>query len=124
MSEASTNTAPTWIPAIRRRRRALLQRLGMGAATAMVFSPLFGWTFTALWVTAYFLIQVLELVIFAPVNRGDVERMPPGRSAAGVVFLFLNAAAFGSLSIPLWLTGGPMGGVCAAVLSASGPSTA
>ncbi|MDP3406147.1 MAG: ATP-binding protein [Brevundimonas sp.] len=120
MSEASTNTAPTWIPAIRRRRRALLQRLGMGAATAMVFSPLFGWTFTALWVTAYFLIQVLELVIFAPVNRGDVERMPPGRSAAGVVFLFLNAAAFGSLSIPLWLTGGPMGGVCAAVLSASG----
>lgn len=120
MSEANTNTAPTWAPAIRRRRRALLQRLAMGAATAMVFSPLFGWTFSTLWVTAYFLIQLVELIIFAPVNRGDVDRMSPTRSAAGVVFLFLNAAAFGSLSIPLWLTGGPMGGVCAAVLSASG----
>ncbi|WP_396594285.1 ATP-binding protein [Brevundimonas sp. R86498] len=113
-------TASTWAPAIRQRRRALLQRLGMGAATAMVFSPLFGWTFSTFWVTAYFLIQILELLIFAPVNRGDVERMTRARSAAGVVFLFLNAAAFGSLSIPLWLTGGPMGGVCAAVLSASG----
>lgn len=120
MPEATTETAPTWAPAIRRRRRALLQRLGMGAATAMVFSPLFGWTFSALWVTAYFLVQILELVIFAPVNSGRVERMGPGQSAAGVVILFLNAAAFGSLSIPLWLMGGPMGGVCAAVLSASG----
>lgn len=120
MSEATTETAPTWAPAIRQRRRALLQRLGMGAATAMVFSPLFGWTFSALWVTAYFLIQMLELVFFRPVISGRVERMGRVRSTAGVTILFLNAAALGSLSIPLWLTGGPMGGVCAAVLSASG----
>jgi signal transduction histidine kinase/ActR/RegA family two-component response regulator len=120
MSEATTETAPTWAPAIRRRRRALLQRLGMGAATAMIFSPLFGWTFSALWVAAYFLIQVLELILFAPVTSGRVERMGLARSTTGLILLFLNAAAFGSLSIPLWLTGGPMGGVCAAVLSASG----
>lgn len=120
MSEASTNTPTTWAPAVRRRRKALLQRLGMGAATAMVFSPLFGWTFSSLWVGAYFMIQLLDLMVFAPINSGKVERMGPVRSAAGVVMLFLNAAAFGSLSIPLWLTGGPMGGVCAAVLAASG----
>jgi signal transduction histidine kinase/ActR/RegA family two-component response regulator len=120
MSEATIETAPTWAPAIRRRRRALLQRLGMGAATAMVFSPLFGWAFSTLWVTAYFLIQILELVLFAPITSGRVERMGRMRSVAGGALLFLNAAAFGSLAIPLWLTGGPMGGVCAAVLSASG----
>lgn len=120
MSEASTNTPPTWATAVRRRRKALLQRLAMGAATAMVFSPLFGWSFSALWVGTYFLVQVLDLMVFAPINSGKTDRMGPARTAAGALMLFLNAAAFGSLSIPLWLTGGPMGGVCAAVVAASG----
>lgn len=120
MSEASTITSPTWATAVRRRRKALLQRLAMGAATAMVFSPLFGWTFSACWVTAYFAVQLVDLWVFAPINSGKAERMGPIRSAAGMAMLFLNAAAFGSLSIPLWLTGGPMGGVCAAILAASG----
>ena len=120
MSEASTITPPTWAAAVRRRRKALLQRLGLGAATAMIFSPLFGWTFSSLWVGAYFMVQLLDLMIFAPITSGKAEQMGPGRSAAGMAMLFMNAALFGSLSIPLWLTGGPMGGVCAAVLAASG----
>ena len=110
----------TWVPAVRMRRKGLLQRLGMGAATAMVFSQLFGWSFSAAWVGVYFLIQVVDLMVFAPINSGETERMGPLRSAAGVVTLFLNAAVFGSLSVPLWLLGGPMGGVCAAVLAAAG----
>ena len=120
MSEASTNTPASWATAVRRRRKALLQRLAMGVATAMVFSPLFGWTFSAGWVGVYFMVQLLDLMIFAPINRGDVEKMGRVRTAAGTAMLFLNAAAFGSLSIPLWITGGPMGGVCAAILAASG----
>lgn len=120
MSEANTITPPTWAAAVRRRRKALLQRLAMGAATAMVFSPLFGWTFSAWWMTAYFAVQLIDLMVFAPINSGKTERMGPIRSAAGMAMLFLNAASFGSLSIPLWLTGGPMGGVCAAILAASG----
>ncbi len=110
----------TWAQAVRRRRKALLQRLGLGAAIAMVFSPVFGWTFSAAWVSCYLLIQVLDLLIFGPINSGKTERMGPVRSAAGVAILFFNSASFGSLSIPLWLTGGPMGGVCAAVLAAAG----
>lgn len=120
MSEASTDTSLGWAPAIRSRRRAMLQRLGMGAAIAMIFSPMFGWKFSMLWVTGYFLIQLLEMLVFAPITSGKSVRMGPLRNAAGWVVLFSNAAAFGSLSIPLWLTGGPMGGVCAAVLCASG----
>ncbi len=120
MSEVSTNAPSTWTTAIRRRRKALIQRLGMGAATAMIFGPIFGWTFSSLWVGTYFAIQIVDLLIFAPITSGKSERMGVMRSAAGVVMLFLNALAFGSLSIPLWLTGGPMGGVCAAVLAASG----
>jgi signal transduction histidine kinase/ActR/RegA family two-component response regulator len=46
--------------------------------------------------------------------------MGPLRSGVGGAMLFFNAAAFGVLSVPLWLVGGPMGGVCSAVLLASG----
>ena len=120
MSEASADTSNSWAPAIRSRRRALLQRLGMGAATAMIFSPMFGWKFSTLWVGGYFFSQLLEMLVFAPITSGRAERMGRLRSSVGWVLLFSNAAAFGSLSIPLWLIGGPMGGVCAAILCASG----
>jgi signal transduction histidine kinase len=120
MSQAYQDTAPDWTPAIQARRRALMQRLGMGAATALIFTPVFGWQISALWCLCYFLIQAVDLWIFAPVLSGRVERMGPIRSAAGNVMLFLNAAAFGTLSIPLWLLGGPMGGVCAAIVAAAG----
>lgn len=120
MSEASTETSLNWAPAVRSRHKALLQRLGMGAATAMIFSPIFGWKLSAAWVAAYFLVQVVEMAVFAPITSGGQDRMGPTRSALGVVALFLNAAAFGSLAIPLWIIGGPMGGVCAAILCASG----
>ena len=120
MSQAYEDSAPDWTPAIQARRRALMQRLGMGAATALIFTPVFGWQVSTLWCVGYFLVQALDLWVFAPVLSGRVERMGPIRSAAGNVMLFLNAAAFGSLSIPLWLMGGPMGGVCAAIVAASG----
>jgi len=120
MSEVSTDTSNSWAPAIHSRRRAMLQRLGMGAAIAMIFSPMFGWKFSMLWVMGYFLIQLVEMLVFAPITSGKSVRMGLLRNAAGWVVLFSNAAAFGSLSIPLWLNGGPMGGVCAAILCASG----
>ena len=40
----------TWAGAIRQRRKALLQRLGMAAACAVVFSPLLGWSLSVGWV--------------------------------------------------------------------------
>ncbi len=120
MSQAYEDSAPDWTPAIQARRRALMQRLGMGAATALIFTPVFGWQVSTLWCVGYFLVQALDLWIFAPVLSGRTERMGPIRNAAGNVMLFLNATSFGSLSIPLWLLGGPMGGVCAAIVAASG----
>lgn len=120
MSKAQADNPSGWIEAIRQRRKALIQRLVMGAASALVFSPLLGWNFSALWVTGYFLIQVLDLWVFGPLNDGQRTRLSPVRNLAGGGLIVLNAAYFGSLSVPLWLIGGPMGGICAAILLSAG----
>lgn len=109
-----------WATAIRQRRKALLQRLGMGAAAAMIFSPLLGWPLSVAWVIGYFIIQALDVWVFSPINSGKTERITGLRSVAGWMMLVANAGYFGSLSIPLWLMGGPMGGICAAMLLSAG----
>ncbi len=120
MSMTAADLTSGWVEAIRQRRKALLQRLGMGAASALVFSPILGWDFSALWVAGYFLVQVLDLWVFGPINGGRARSLGPAGMVTAAVMLMLNAAYFGSLSIPLWLVGGPMGGVCAAILLSSG----
>ena len=112
--------ADSWAGAIRQRRKALLQRLGMAAACALVFSPLLGWSLSAVWVIGYFIVQLVDLWVFGPINDGKAERLRPVRNAAGHVILFLNSAYFGSMAVPLWMAGGAMGGICAAMLLSAG----
>ena len=110
----------SWTGAVRQRRKALLQRLGMAAASALVFSPLLGWSLSAVWVLGYFMIQLLDLWIFGPINNGKADRLHPLRAVAGNLVLFANAGYFGSLAVPLWMAGGAMGGICAAMLLSAG----
>lgn len=118
----ASNPAPAddWAMAIRQRRKALLQRLGMSAASALIFSPLLGWPLSVGWVIGYFIIQALDLWIFGPINSGRTNRLQGLRRIAGWLILTANAGYFGSLSVPLWLAGGPMGGICAALLLSAG----
>ncbi len=120
MAIAKAATTDSWAGAVRQRRKALLQRLGMAAACALVFSPLLGWSLSAVWVLGYFTIQLIDLWIFGPINDGKTERLKPLRNFAGQVILFINSGYFGSLAVPLWTTGGAMGGVCAAMLLSAG----
>lgn len=109
-----------WAGAIRQRRKALLQRFGMAAASALIFSPVLGWPVSVAWVLGYFLIQLLDLYIFAPIIAGRAERLRGGRRVAGWMILSANAGYFGSLSVALWMIGGPMGGICAVMLLSAG----
>lgn len=109
-----------WAGAIRQRRKALLQRFGMAAACALIFSPLLGGALSFAWVVGYFVVQLLDLWVFAPILSGKAERLRGVRRVAGWVMLTLNAAYFGSLSVPLWLIGGPFGGICAVMLLSAG----
>ena len=119
-ADASLAESSDWAGAIRQRRKALLQRLGMAAACALVFSPLLGWSLSFAWVIGYFVIQLLDLWVFAPINSGKAEKLRGLRGIAGWIMLTVNAGYFGSLSVPLWLIGGPMGGICAAMLLSAG----
>ena len=122
IAKASTPAAAqdSWAGAIRQRRKALLQRLGMAAACALVFSPLLGWSVSAAWVLGYFAVQVVDLWVFGPVNDGKTERLRGIRRFAGYAMLTINAGYFGSLAIPLWMAGGAMGGICASMLLSAG----
>ncbi|WP_395942674.1 ATP-binding protein [Brevundimonas sp.] len=117
MPKATVDTAASgWTVAVRHRRGTLLQRVGLGAAVALVVTPMMGWQVCLGWAVAYGLMQFLELVAFAPVTRGDAGEMPRWRKAIGCLTLFTSASLFGGLSIPMWLIGGPLGGVCAALM--------
>ncbi|KAK0351236.1 hypothetical protein LTR94_025772, partial [Friedmanniomyces endolithicus] len=105
-----------WTVAARHRRGTLGQRVGLGAAVALVVTPMMGWKVCLAWAIAYGLLQFLELIAFAPVAKGDADEMPRWRKAVGCLTLFVSASLFGGLSIPMWLIGGPLGGVCAALM--------
>lgn len=109
-----------WPGAVRERRRALLQRVGMGGACALIFSPVMGWPLTVAWCTVYALVQVMEVSLFWPVTRRGENSLPAWRLALGSMAISLNAATFSALSIPLWIHGGALGGVCAAIIICSG----
>jgi len=115
-ADASIAEPGDWASAIRQRRKALLQRLGVASACALIFSPILGFSLSFAWVVGYFVVQLLDLWVFAPIVSGKAEQLHGGRWLAGWIMLFLSAAYFGSLSVPLWLIGGPMGGICAALL--------
>ena len=107
-----------WAGAILQRRKSLLQRLGLAAALALIFGPALSWSLSFGWLAGYFALQLLDLWIFAPITSGKAKRLYGPRQFAGSISLIINAAYFCGLSVPLWLVGGPAGGVCAILLLA------
>ncbi|WP_312735688.1 ATP-binding protein [Brevundimonas sp.] len=111
------NDDAVWTVALRQRRAALPQRAAMGVAIAMVVSPLIGWTGSLLWAAIYIAIQLLEQVIFSPAARATSAVLPRWRKALGLAAISSGALFFGFLSVPMWLTGGAAGAICAAMIT-------
>ncbi|NBB63938.1 response regulator [Pseudomonas sp. ODNR1LW] len=104
-----------WVVAARHRRSTLLQRIGMGGAVALVVTPMIGWQVCLAWFAAYVAVQGLERLALPP-ERIALAGASFARRALICAILFISALLFGSLSVPMWLIGGPLGGVCAALM--------
>ncbi|MEN5052987.1 ATP-binding protein [Brevundimonas naejangsanensis] len=120
MSDTIADAHIGWAPAIRQRRKATMQRLVTGGATALVFSPILGLAPAMGWLAVYVLIQGVEAWLAEPVLQGRQETPKGWRGLAMDAVLALNAGWLGFLSVPLWLIGGPMGGFAASVLLSAG----
>ncbi|MFA4938945.1 ATP-binding protein [Brevundimonas sp.] len=105
-----------WAAAVRLRRGALLQRIASSWAVALVVTPMVGVWFSLSWAVLYMAVQGVELVVFGPVTRGDRDEMSTARKVAGCIALAVSATVFGGLSLVMWQIGGPLGGVCAALM--------
>ncbi|MEN5228888.1 ATP-binding protein [Brevundimonas naejangsanensis] len=120
MSDPIADAHIGWAPAIRQRRKATMQRLVTGGATALVFSPILGLAPAMGWLAIYVLIQGVEAWLAEPVLQGRQETPKGWRGPAMDAVLALNAGWLGFLSAPLWLIGGPMGGFAASILLSAG----
>lgn len=116
MPNTVRTVATDWSEAVRNRRETAVQRVGVGLATAMIVSPILGSTFSLTWGAAYVLIQLLEAWIFRPVSATPSRPMGVWRSLLGCAVLSLNTTLYCLPAIPLWMVGGPMGGLAATVM--------
>lgn len=110
----SSETA--WPGAVRERHRSLQQRISLVCSCSLIFTPVLGWPVTMSWAAAYALVQVLEVSLFWPVTRHGRNTLPAWRLGLGSAAISLNAASASALAAPLWIQGGAMGGVCAAII--------
>lgn len=109
-----------WAFAIRQRHKMLPQRLVVGPACALLFSPILGLPLCLGWLALYLLVQVAEASAFAPVVRDKAQEPKGWRGPLGDLALAANAGAYASIAVPLWLVGGIPGGIVATTLLASG----
>ncbi len=114
---AIDTVASGWTVAARHRRSTMPQRLGLAIAVALVVTPMMGWRICLAWLLVYGVMQWLEMLAFAPSKEGGpIEELPSWRKVVACVILFTSTSVFGALSIPMWLIGGPLGGVGAALM--------
>ncbi len=109
-----------WASAIRQRHKMLPQRLVVGLACALLFSPILGLSLCLVWLAVYLLLQLAEAAAFASVTRGQTMTLKGWRGALGDLALTANAGVYASIAIPLWTMGGLPGGVVATTLLAAG----
>lgn len=101
--------------AVRARRRHAGSRMLMAGVVALVFSNLVGTTIVLAWLAAYAASNALEWLAYRPA-LAEGGRLPPWRKALCCLALAVSGSLFGSLSFPLWMMGGALGGVAGSFL--------
>ena len=110
------DTVSGWTFAVRQRRGAMMQRIAVSLASSLSVTPMVGWRIAVSWCLAYVAIQVLEALVFGPLNAATPRPMSRARNVLGGATMFAGAACYGALSLILWAYGGLAGGVSAAIM--------
>lgn len=118
MTAIDATEANGWTRVLQQRQSGWMQRVAVSSAAAIIFSPILGFHQTLPWLAVFMAVQVVEHLVLSPVASGRSQST--SRMAVGMIALMLSGAAFGALSIPLWLTGGVMGGLCATAMLCGG----
>lgn len=109
-----------WASAIRQRHKMLPQRLVVGPACALLFSPILGLPLCLGWLAIYLLMQLAEAAVFLPVIRARAAEPQGWRRFLGDLVLAANTTAYAAIAVPLWTMGGVPGGIVATTLLSAG----
>lgn len=109
-----------WAFAIRQRHKMLPQRLVVGPACALLFSPILGLSICLIWLAIYLVLQLAEEVVFAPVISEKAQAAKGWRGPVGDLVLAINTTVYAGIAVPLWIIGDVPGGMVATVLLAAG----
>ncbi|MFN4296653.1 MAG: ATP-binding protein [Brevundimonas sp.] len=106
--------------AVRRRRKNLPIRMGVGVVGVLVFSPVIGPQISLAWIAVYFLVQLMDALACAPISSGQADTLPPWRKLIAGVAIAASTAVYGFFALPLWHLGGLAGGICAVLILTGG----
>jgi two-component system, sensor histidine kinase len=106
--------------AVRRRRKNLLIRMGVGVVGVLVFSPVIGPQIALAWIATYFLVQLVDALACSPISSGKAETLPPWRKLIAGIAIAASTAVYGFFALPLWQLGGLAGGICAVLILTGG----
>lgn len=118
MTDTSATCRPPlrgWSKAVTARQKNSLSRIAAACASAVVFAPIAGTVTTLGWLAASLMMLGIERWIVRPA-RGEGLRGP--RGLTGFMcdsVLFMTAAVFSWIAVPLWFVSGLMGGICATI---------
>ena len=106
--------------AVRRRRKNLPIRMGVGVVGALVFSPVIGAGLALAWIAAYFIVQLIDALACSPISSGQTDTLPLWRKIIASGAIAASTVVYGFFALPLWQIGGLAGGICAVLIIAGG----
>ena len=106
--------------AVRRRRKNLPIRMGVGVVGVLVFSPVIGAGLALAWIAVYFVVQLIDALACSPISSGKTETLPTWRKIIASGGIAASTVVYGFFALPLWQLGGLAGGICAVMIIAGG----
>ena len=109
-----------WEQSVITRHNTMGHRIAAAAVSAVVMAPIIGIQTILGWLAAYLVIIFLERLVVSPEFDSDGSGPRGLKGFLCDAVLFMSAATFAWIVLPLWFVGGIYGGLCASIYLAAG----